>query len=174
MLPAMSDRTATRVHWQAKSFRELGVDELYALLRLRAEVFVVEQQCAYLDPDGKDAHPDTLHLLGIADDGTLAAYLRILPPGLSYPQVSLGRVLTAPSHRGGGLGDPMLREALAVIAHRWPGADIQIGAQSHLQHFYRRHGFDVSSDPYVEDGIPHVDMLRRGHDAIAPPPTEPS
>lgn len=174
MLPDMSDHIATGVHWHARPFRELSLDELYALLRLRAEVFVVEQQCAYLDPDGKDAHPDTLHLLGIDDDGTLVAYLRILPPGLNYPQVSVGRVLTAPSHRGRGLGDPMLREALAVIARRWPGADIQIGAQSHLQHFYRRHGFDVSSDPYVEDGIPHVDMLRRGHDAITPPPTEPT
>ena len=102
MLPAMSDRAATAVHWHARPFRELGLDELYALLRLRAEVFVVEQQCAYLDPDGKDVHPDAIHLLGIAGDGTLAAYLRILPPGLSYPQVSMGRVLTAPTHRGCG------------------------------------------------------------------------
>lgn len=166
----MNDRRPTPVRWQAKRFCELGLTELYALLRLRAEVFVVEQQCVYLDPDGKDIHPDAIHLFGIADDGTLAAYLRILPAGLSYPQVSFGRVLTAPAYRGFGLGDPMLREALAAIERSWPGTDIQIGAQAHLQGYYGRHGFDVSSEPYVEDGIPHVDMLRRGR--IATPPEE--
>lgn len=169
----MSDPTPIELRWHAKRFRELGLDELYALLRLRAEVFVVDQQCVYLDPDGKDVDPDAIHLLGIAGDATLAAYLRILPAGLSYPHVSFGRVLTAPAYRGRGLGEPMLREALAVIERRWPGADIQIGAQAHLQHYYGRHGFDVSSEPYVEDGIPHVDMLHRGRIDIAPPPTEP-
>lgn len=133
---------------------------MYALLKLRSEVFVVEQNCVYLDPDGKDRHPETVHLLGIADDGSLAGYLRILPAGLSFPQVSFGRVLTAPAWRGRGLGDPMLCAALDEIERRWPGADVQIGAQAHLQGFYGKHGFVVSSEPYVEDGIPHVDMLR--------------
>ncbi|MDI9238507.1 GNAT family N-acetyltransferase [Lysobacter sp. LF1] len=149
------------LRWQAFTFRELDIDTLYALLKLRSEVFVVEQQCAYLDPDGKDRHPQTVHLLGTADDGALAAYLRILAPGLSYPQVSFGRVLTAPAYRGRGLGDPMIRAALAQIASRWPGHDVQIGAQAHLQHYYGRHGFVPSSDPYLDDGIPHIDMLRR-------------
>lgn len=169
----MSDPTPIELRWYAKRFCELGLDELYALLRLRAEVFVVEQQCVYLDPDGKDAHPDAIHLLGIDDRGALAAYLRILPAGLSYPHLSFGRVLTAPAYRGCGLADPMLREALAVIQRRWPGADIEIGAQAHLQHFYGRHGFDVSSEPYVEDGIPHVDMLRRAAVEPSPPAMEP-
>lgn len=150
------------IRWLALPFRELDLDTLYALLRVRSEVFVVEQQCVYLDPDGKDRHPDTLHLLGIADDGAIAAYLRILAPGLSYPQVSFGRVLTAPAYRGRGLGDPMIVAALAHIEARWPGCDVQIGAQAHLQPFYARHGFAPSSEPYVEDGIPHIDMLRAG------------
>lgn len=149
------------IRWQARRFRELDVDTLYALLKLRAEVFVVEQKCAYLDPDGKDSHPDAVHLLGLADDGAIGAYLRILPAGLSYPQVSFGRVLTAPAWRGRGLGDPMLRAALAEIEARWPGADVQIGAQAHLTGYYGRHGFVPSSEPYLEDDIPHIDMLRR-------------
>ena len=154
--------SATDIRWQALHFRELDLDRLYAMLKLRSEVFVVEQNCVYLDPDGKDRHPETVHLLGLDADGTLAAYLRILPAGLSYPQVSFGRVLTAPAYRGLGLGEQMLGAALAQIAARWPGADIQIGAQAHLQGYYGRHGFVPSSEPYVEDGIPHVDMLRRG------------
>lgn len=150
------------LHWQARRFDELALDELYELLRLRAEVFVVEQDCPYLDPDGKDRHPQAVHLLGRDRDGRLAAYLRILPAGLSYPQVSFGRVLTAASHRGQGLGGPLLERALAEIEQRWPGADVQIGAQAHLQAYYGRHGFVPSSEPYVEDGIPHVDLLRPG------------
>jgi len=148
--------------WHAKPFRELSADELYELLRLRSEVFVVEQNCVYLDPDGKDRDPDAIHLLGRSADGTLAAYLRILPAGLSYPQVSFGRVLTAPAHRGQGHGGPMIEAALIEIERRWPGADVQIGAQAHLQGYYGRYGFEPSSEPYVEDGIPHIDLLRRG------------
>jgi ElaA protein len=157
---AMPETTPT-IQWKALHFRDLDLDTLYALLKLRAEVFVVEQDCAYLDPDDKDHHPETIHLLGVADDGALVAYLRILPAGLSYPQVSFGRVLTAPAYRGRGLGEPMLRAALAQIEAHWPGADVQIGAQAHLQDYYGRYGFVPSSTPYVEDGIPHVDMLRR-------------
>lgn len=153
------------LHWQARLFRELDADTLYALLKLRSEVFVVEQQCAYLDPDGKDRHPQVVHLLGRADDGAIAAYLRILPAGVSYPQVSFGRVLTAPAFRGRGLGDPMIRAALAQIQARWPGADVQIGAQAHLEHYYARHGFVRNSEPYLDDGIPHIDMLRRADGA---------
>jgi ElaA protein len=163
----MNPPAAPILDWQARRFDELAPGELYDLLRLRSEVFVVEQNCVYLDPDGKDRDPDAVHLLGRADDGALAAYLRILPPGLSYPQVSFGRVLTTPAFRGLGLGDAMLRETLAVIERHWPGADIQIGAQAHLQHYYGKHGFEPSSEPYVEDGIPHVDLLRRGGAAIA-------
>ncbi|MBU8975948.1 MULTISPECIES: GNAT family N-acetyltransferase [unclassified Lysobacter] len=148
------------LRWQARLFRELDAGTLYALLKLRSEVFVVEQQCVYLDPDGKDTHPDTVHVFATDDDGAIAAYLRILAPGLSYPQVSFGRVLTAPAWRGRGLGDPLVHQALAQIQARWPGCDVQIGAQAHLQHYYARHGFVPSSEPYLDDGIAHIDMLR--------------
>lgn len=168
MILAMSDTSIATppaappvLTWQAKAFRELTVDELYALLRLRAEVFVIEQHCVYLDPDGKDAHPEALHLLGYADDGALAAYLRILPAGLTYPEVSFGRVLTASAFRGRGLGGPMMEAALMHIERRWPGADIRIGAQAHLLSYYSRYGFQPVSGIYEEDGIAHVDLLRR-------------
>lgn len=156
--------TAT-VSWQAKRYADLSLDELYELLRLRSQVFVIEQNCVYLDPDDKDRHPEAVHLMGRAGDGRLAAYLRILPPGLSYPQVSFGRVLTAAEFRGQRLGGPLLEAALIEIQRRWPGTDIQIGAQSHLQTYYGRYGFEPSSEPYVEDGIPHIDLLRRGRGA---------
>lgn len=156
--------TAT-VTWQAKPYADLSLDELYELLRLRSEVFVIEQNCVYLDPDGKDRHPEAVHLMGRAADGRLAAYLRILPAGLSYPQVSFGRVLTAADFRGQRLGGPLLEAALIEIERRWPGADIQIGAQAHLQAYYGRYGFEPSSEPYVEDGIAHIDLLRRGRGA---------
>lgn len=150
------------VTWQAKAYTDLSLDELYDLLRLRAQVFVIEQHCVYLDPDGKDRDAGAVHLLGRDGHGRLAAYLRILPAGLSYPQVSFGRVLTAPTHRGQGLGGPMLEAALIEIERRWPGADIQIGAQAHLQAYYGRYGFSPASEPYDEDGIAHIDLLRRG------------
>ncbi|WP_149195814.1 GNAT family N-acetyltransferase [Luteimonas suaedae] len=154
-------QTPFPLRWQIRRFRELDLDALYGLLKLRAEVFVVEQNCAYLDPDGKDRHPDALHLLGLTEDGTLAAYLRILPPGLAFPQVSFGRVLIGAPFRGRGLGEPLLREALRAIDLQWPGADVQIGAQAHLQDYYGRHGFVPCSEPFLEDDIPHVRMLRR-------------
>lgn len=155
------------LNWIAARFDELAPTRLYAMLRLRSEVFVVEQACAYLDPDGKDPHPQAWHLLGEAPDGSLAAYLRLLPAGLGhgvgpFAEASIGRVVTAPAWRGRGLGDPLMREGVALAARVWPGAPIRLGAQAHLQHYYTRHGFQVASAEYIEDGIPHVEMLRSG------------
>jgi len=155
----MTDAMPT-LRWQALAFAQLDASTLYALLKLRSEVFVVEQQCVYLDPDGKDEHPEVLHVIGRDGHARIAAYLRILPAGLSYPQVSFGRVLTAPSFRGRGLGDALVRVALDHIERRWPSSDVQIGAQAHLEHYYARHGFVRNSEPYLDDGIPHLDMLR--------------
>ena len=163
----MTETAAPDIRWQTSTFAGLDAATLYALLKLRSEVFVVEQQCVYLDPDGKDAHPGTLHVIGRAEDDGIAAYLRILPAGLGYPQVSFGRVLTAPAYRGRGLGDPLVRVALEQIERNWPGSDVQIGAQAHLEHYYARHGFVRNSDTYLDDGIPHIDMLRRAAGASA-------
>jgi ElaA protein len=151
----------TTLSWQLARFRNLDVDALYDLLALRADVFVVEQRCAYADLDGKDRHPDAQHLLARDTDGALVAYLRMLPPGVSFDEASFGRVVTAPSQRGRGLGDALVTEALKHMARIWPGIDIRIGAQAHLVGYYGKHGFVIASDEYLEDDIPHRDMLRR-------------
>lgn len=156
----MTSTPCPELHWKLLRFDALAPSDLYDLLRLRAEVFVVEQACAYLDPDGKDCDPQVWHLLGRDAQGRLLAYLRLLPPGLSYDEASLGRVVTSPSARGSGLGHRLMEQALPQLARLWPGSDIQIGAQAHLADFYRRHGFEVCSDGYLEDGIPHVHMRR--------------
>lgn len=157
------------LQWQLRRYAALALNDLYDLLRLRAEVFVVEQRCAYLDLDDKDRDPAAQHLLGrvlpqAQDDrgsGALVAYARLLPPGLSYPEPSFGRVVTAPAWRGRGLGDVLVAEAVRQMQCLWPGHDIQIGAQAHLVNYYGKHGFQVSSQEYLEDEIPHRHMLRR-------------
>ncbi len=156
------------LQWQLCRFADLSPDDLYDLLRLRAEVFVVEQRCAYLDLDDKDRDPAARHLLGRvlrqAQDergaGTLAAYLRLLPPGLSYPEASFGRVVTASAFRGRGLGDELVRVALQHLAQLWPSSGIRIGAQAHLVGYYGKHEFEVASEEYLEDDIPHREMRR--------------
>ena len=148
------------LEWTWKRFEELTLDELYALLALRQEVFVVEQRSLYQDADGYDrgAH----HLLGRTGgaEPRLAAYLRVLPPGLKYPEASLGRVVTAPGARGQGQGKALVRQGLAFLEARFPGAPLRIGAQNYLRRFYEDFGFRAVGDVYDEDGIPHVDMVR--------------
>lgn len=150
------------LQWQWKRFPELTVDELYRVLALRQQVFVVEQKSIYQDADGYD--PGSHHLLGMQQgekDSWLAAYLRVLPPGLKYPEASFGRVVTAPRARRYGYGKALVEKGLAFIEANYPGVPIRIGAQHYLQRFYEGYGFRQSSDVYDEDGIPHIDMLRR-------------
>ncbi|WP_449458631.1 GNAT family N-acetyltransferase [Streptococcus suis] len=144
------------MQWEIKAFDQLSLQELYGILTLRVDVFVVEQACPYPEVDGKD--PNCLHLLGI-DEGELVAYLRILPGGLSYDEVSIGRVVIKPSHRGKGLGRPMMEQAIHFITNEWKESQIKIGAQAHLEKFYSSLGFEVVSEVYLEDDIPHLDML---------------
>jgi ElaA protein len=129
--------------------------ELYALLKLRVDVFIVEQACAYRELDGQDA--DALHLR-LLIDGSTAAYARLVQPNDAPPRI--GRVLVSPEHRGKGLGEAVMREAIRVCDDRFPDAPIALSAQSHLDRFYRSLGFSPTSEEYVEDGIPHIDMLR--------------
>jgi len=146
--------------WECLEFQQLNVNRLYRLLKLRGDVFVVEQQCPYSDLDGLDIQPGTRHLLGYesgSDD--LAAYLRILPPGRVFPEVGLGRFVVAGICRGKGLGHRMLTEAFSRVSQLWPGENIRISAQVYLKKFYASHGFKIISQDYVEDGIPHVDMV---------------
>lgn len=143
------------LHWQRLAFADLPVDALYALLRLRAEVFVVEQQCAFQDLDGLDAQ--ALHLLGWQAD-RLVAYARCFPAGVSFAEASIGRVVTHPSARGAGLGHLLIAEALRVVGAQWGPQPVRIGAQARLKAFYEGHGFVDLGLPYVEDGIDHLEM----------------
>ena len=134
------------------AFSELAAGTLYELLKLRAEVFVVEQECAYLDLDGRDAEPGTRHLW-LSDAAGVTTYLRILDDGDS---ARIGRVVTAPRARGAGLAGRLLQEALTVIGDR----PVVLDAQAHLAGFYGRYGFRQTGPEYLEDDIPHIPMLR--------------
>ena len=150
-----------RIEWQWKRFAALSAAELYAALAARASVFVVEQACAYLDPDGLDA--SAWHLCGWAGSDaarTLAAYLRLIDPGCKYAEPSIGRVLTTAPFRRAGVGRAAMREGLARAAQLYPGRALRIGAQQRLERFYAEFGFRTASEPYQEDGIAHVEMLR--------------
>lgn len=150
------------ITWQWAAFHELDRDDLYEILRVRQEVFVVEQNCAYLDADGLDQC--ALHLLGWQQDDfghrQLAAYLRLLPPGNRYPEPSIGRLLTVHSTRGTGLGWAIMHEASAQVAALYPHSPIRISAQHYLEGFYLKLGFVAASDIYEEDGIPHREMVK--------------
>ncbi|WP_085709127.1 MULTISPECIES: GNAT family N-acetyltransferase [unclassified Pseudomonas] len=147
------------IEWVCKHHSDLGLEQLYAILKLRSEVFVVEQRCAYLDPDGQDLDGDTCHLMGWEGD-QLVAYLRLLDPESQGGDVVIGRVLTAPAGRGKGLGHEMMEQALKQAEKRWPEVPIYLSAQAHLQGYYGRYGFVVAGEEYLEDDIPHIGMRR--------------
>jgi ElaA protein len=140
-----------------RTFDELSAGELYELLRLRSAVFVVEQQCIYLDLDGKDAR--ALHLLGYEGE-KLAAYTRIFAPGDYFEEASIGRVAVSPDFRGLGLGREIMQASLAAVEVRFGPVPICLSAQSYLRRFYEELGFRVEGDEYLEDGIPHIMMLK--------------
>jgi ElaA protein len=145
------------VHWQWSAWQDLTPDVLYAFLRLRSAVFVVEQRCVFADMDGLD--PACEHLCGFSADGALCAYLRLVPPGARAQNTpALGRVVVAPAHRGAGQGRAVMLEGMRRCARRWPGDTIHVASQQHLQAFYESLGFHCSGRPYLEDGIPHIDM----------------
>ena len=149
------------IEWQWSSFADLAVADLYEMLALRQQVFVLEQTCLYPDIDGLD--PSAHHLLGwrtVDGKRELAATLRCLAPGAKYDEMSLGRVVTSPSTRGTGLGRELVAQGIACAEQLHPGHAIRIGAQAHLETFYAGFGFRTVSAPYDEDGIPHIDMLR--------------
>ena len=146
--------------WQQASFEQLSTGDLYDAMVLRSLVFVVEQKCVFLEPDGKDrkAH----HLLGREVDGPnqgrVVAYTRLIPPGVSYVEPAISRVVTHPDVRRTGAGRELMKESIARTRLLWPGP-IRIGAQRYLERFYGEFGFVVASEPYIEDDIPHIEML---------------
>ncbi|MXP48511.1 GNAT family N-acetyltransferase [Pantoea sp. Eser] len=147
------------ITWLDKHHRELTTAELYALLALRCAVFVVEQQCAYLDVDGDDLQGDNRHLLGLHNN-QLVTYARLLAPADAASPVKIGRVIVSDSVRGARLGNRLMAEALASCQQHWPGRDLFLSAQAHLQAFYGQHGFVPIGETYLEDGIPHIDMQK--------------
>ena len=159
--PGTTSRDSDDFSWQWSRFSELTAADLYAVVRLREAVFIVEQNCPYPDSDGRD--PNAWHLLGWEERSSgraLVAYARIFEPGVRYDEGSIGRVVTAPDVRGTGKGRALMAEALRRFDSLAPGQPIRIAAQRRLEDFYLGLGFRTVSDPYEEDGIIHVDMLR--------------
>ena len=144
-----------QLNWTYKSFDELIAAELYSILQLRTEVFSVEQNCVYQDMDGKDQA--AFHLCGWVG-ADLAAYCRILPSGISYSHPSIGRVVTSPAYRKGGYGRELMQYAITKTIIQFGDPVIIISAQLYLQNFYQSLGFVKTSEPYLEDGIPHIKM----------------
>lgn len=146
--------------WQCTPFDELSPADLHAALQLRQRVFVVEQNCPYLDAD--DIDPECLHLFGWAggDKRRLVAYCRLVPPGVKYAEASIGRVASHPDVRGTGAGKELVRVAIEQVEAAGWGRAIRIAAQMYLENFYESFGFRRESKPYLEDDIWHVDMLR--------------
>lgn len=138
----------------SKSFSELAVPELFEILKTRVAVFVVEQRCAYQEIDEIDK---LSRHVALVDDGKILAYVRVIPAGLSYPEVSLGRVLT--TKRGMGLGARIVKEGIKVAQTAFSATAIRIAAQAYAVGFYEKLGFQVYSEPFDEDGIPHVEMI---------------
>ena len=145
------------MNWHWSRFHELGVDRLYDALALRCRVFILEQG-PYLDPDGLDRV--AWHLLGHDEAGVLHAYLRVVDPGHKFDEPSIGRVITSPESRGIGLGRELVAEGVRRTLAAFPGQGIRISAQAHLERFYGGFGFVKVGEPYLEDDIPHIEMLR--------------
>jgi ElaA protein len=141
--------------WSLKKFQELTVDELYAILQLRNEVFAVEQNCVYPDLDNKDQ--SSWHLMGWKEK-KLIAYTRLIPPGIAYPEASIGRVVTSPSVRGQKIGRELMERSIKELYRLFGRQPICLGAQLYLREFYYSLRFIQSGEPYLEDGIPHIQM----------------
>ncbi|MBH2020385.1 MAG: GNAT family N-acetyltransferase [Burkholderiales bacterium] len=145
------------IEWRYLAFDALTAPQLYAVLQLRSEVFVVEQACIFQDMDGADAQ--AMHLLG-SQQGALVAYARCFAAGIKFAEASIGRIVTRSSLRGSGAGHALVEKAIACLSPPSAGQVIRIGAQARLEGFYRQHGFVKDGPVYLEDGIAHIEMQR--------------
>ena len=145
------------MNWILKTFNDLSANELYAIMQLRSEVFVVEQNCVYQDADNKDKY--AWHLMGWKND-KLIAYTRLIPAGISYKEPSIGRVVTSPSVRGTGVGRELMNKSIEYCYNLFGHQPLRIGAQLYLKNFYSSLGFLATGDVYLEDGIEHIEMVK--------------
>lgn len=145
------------LEWKIKRFEELSIRELYNLLQLRSEVFVVEQNCVYQDIDGKDEK--AYHLIG-EDNGKIVAYARLFKPNDYFENASIGRVIVKETYRAKKTGHILMKEAIAGIETHFDQKKITISAQLYLKKFYESHGFIQTSEMYLEDDIPHIEMKK--------------
>lgn len=146
------------INWEFKNFSELTLESLYDIMRLRQEVFILEQNCPYLDADGKDIH--SYHLLGYLNS-ELVAYLRLVMPGISYDELSFGRILTSKKIRGNGVGKLLMEEGIKQSKIIFGNIPNRISAQKYLKKFYNEFGFKEIGKEYLEDGIPHIEMIKK-------------
>lgn len=144
--------------WQAKTFANLSKEELYEILQVRNEVFIVEQKTYYQDLDDKDF--DAIHIFLADDTGTILAYCRIMQPGVTYAESCIGRVLTKPSARAHGYGRVLVQKALDYLKEEWQTTAVRISAQCYLQTFYESYGFIATGETYLEDDLPHIEMWK--------------
>lgn len=145
------------VKWTLAPYEALSLDDLYDLIQARIEVFVVEQDCPYQDVDGRDRQ--SLHLFARGLNGDVLAYARITHPGVRFDEPSIGRVITTQAGRGQGFGRALMVRAVEAIESQYPQSPIRISAQQYLEAFYASLGFQTVSEPYLEDDIPHLEML---------------
>lgn len=150
------------IEWQWAEFGQLTAGDLYQVMKLRQQVFVVEQHCIYEDLD--DLDEGAWHLIGwrveTGGSRTIDAYLRVLGPGVRYKEFSMGRIVVSQGARGTGLGKELVAKGISLISEKLSGNAIRISAQHHLEGFYSEYGFERISEPYDEDGILHIEMLK--------------
>ena len=147
-----------KITWTTKAFKDLTVNEYFELLHLRVAVFVVEQYCPYQEVDEKDRQ--SFHLYGRAENGEIVAVTRVLPKGVSYEEISIGRVALKKEYRGQGIADTLMIETFNFIETELGKQPIRISAQKYLLNYYNKHGFIQVGDGYLEDDIPHMEMLK--------------
>lgn len=148
-----------QLEWKCKRFEQLDNNQLYDLIKFRVNIFVVEQYCPYPELDEKDRASDAHHLIAY-QNSTIVAYARLLPPGVSYPESSVGRFGVDASLRLQGIGSILMNKCLEQAAILWPDYDIKVSAQAHLKKFYESFDFKQTSESYLEDDIPHIEMLK--------------
>lgn len=146
-----------KITWRTKAFKDLTVDEYFEIIYLRTEIFVVEQNCPYQEVDEKDRI--SFHLFGRSESSEIMAVSRILPPGVAFAEISVGRVALKKDYRGKGLADEMMKETFKFIENHFGKQPIRISAQQYLLKYYHKHGFKQVGEMYLEDDIPHVEMI---------------